>query len=117
MHTDTSLKVLENVTIIFTNRLRNFTNFICPAYATVETDGEYSARYRAAQRKAAKAAGQTMDGTAGANAPAVNIGGKRPKTFNLHTYKFHSLPDYVPAIRRFGTTDSYSTQAVRLSFI
>lgn len=112
MHTDTSLKVLDNVTVILTNRLRHFTDFICPAYATVETDGEYNARYRAAQRKAAQATRKTASATS-AELPAVNIGGKRSKSFNLHTYKFHSLPDYVPIIRLVGTTDSYSTQAVR----
>ncbi|KAI0733649.1 hypothetical protein C8Q72DRAFT_881207 [Fomitopsis betulina] len=110
MHTDTSLKVLDNVTVILTNRLRHFTDFICPAYATVETDGEYNAQYRAAQCKAAQATRKTASATS-AELPAVNIGGKRSKSFNLHTYKFHSLPDNVPIIRLFGTTDSYSTQA------
>ncbi|KAF7970329.1 hypothetical protein HWV62_24352 [Athelia sp. TMB] len=32
------------------------------------------------------------------------------KTFNLWTYKFHALGNYLRAIRRFGTTDSYSSQ-------
>jgi hypothetical protein len=36
----------------------------------------------------------------------------KPKEFNLNTYKFHSLGDYADAIRRYGTTDSYSTQIV-----
>lgn len=111
MHTDTTLKVLDDVTVVFTSRLRNFAHSICPAYATVETDGEYSARYRAAQRKAAQANGKSGNGTA-TDLPTVNIGGKRPKTFNLYTYKFHSLADYVPAIKRCGTTDSISTQPV-----
>jgi hypothetical protein len=39
--------------------------------------------------------------------------GRRRKTFNLSTYKLHSLGDYVATIRRFGTTDSYSTEPVR----
>jgi hypothetical protein len=37
---------------------------------------------------------------------------RRRKSFNLHTYKFHVLGDYVTSIRRFGTTDSYSTEPV-----
>lgn len=32
---------------------------------------------------------------------------------NLNTYKVHSLGDYVEAIRRYGTTDSFSTEMVR----
>lgn len=34
------------------------------------------------------------------------------KSFNLWTYKIHSLGDYVKTICRYGTTDSYSTQTV-----
>jgi hypothetical protein len=38
------------------------------------------------------------------------------KTFNLNTYKFHALGDYTATIRRYGTTDSYSTEAVCSSY-
>ncbi|OBZ74545.1 hypothetical protein A0H81_05717 [Grifola frondosa] len=34
------------------------------------------------------------------------------KKFNLTTYKWHRLGDYVKAIRLFGTTDNYTTQIV-----
>jgi len=34
--------------------------------------------------------------------------------FNLLTYKLHALGDYPDTIRQRGTTDSYSTQMVRL---
>lgn len=34
------------------------------------------------------------------------------KSLNLNTYKNHSLGDYTEAIRRYGTTDSYSTESV-----
>ena len=37
---------------------------------------------------------------------------RKVKTLNLLTYKFHALGDYVPTIRMFGTTDSFSTQLV-----
>ena len=114
MHTDTSLKVLDDVTVVLTNRMRYFADAVCPAYATVETDGEYSARYRAAQRKAARATSTGKSASTPASAlPAVDIGGKRAKSFNLNTYKFHSLGDYVRTIRLRGTTESYSTQPVR----
>ncbi|KAG2120548.1 uncharacterized protein F5147DRAFT_766462 [Suillus discolor] len=35
---------------------------------------------------------------------------RKGKSFNFHTYKFHALGDYMTTIRRFGTTDSYSTE-------
>ena len=38
---------------------------------------------------------------------------RRPKTFNLGTYKGHSYGDYVKSIRQYGTMDSYSTEPVR----
>jgi hypothetical protein len=39
--------------------------------------------------------------------------GRLPKTLNLNTYKLHALGDYTATIRKYGTTDSYSTEAVR----
>jgi len=33
---------------------------------------------------------------------------------NLQTYKYHALGDYPNMIRRFGTTDNYTTQTVGL---
>jgi hypothetical protein len=42
---------------------------------------------------------------------------RRPKTFNLNTYKHHALGDYVSTIRKYGTTDSYSTEPVCIFFI
>jgi hypothetical protein len=36
----------------------------------------------------------------------------KKKEFNMNTTKIHSLPDYPVHIRRFGTTDSYTTQTV-----
>ncbi|KAJ3531696.1 hypothetical protein NMY22_g8044 [Coprinellus aureogranulatus] len=37
-------------------------------------------------------------------------GERKARTWNLNTPKFHALGDVVAYIRRFGTTDSYSTQ-------
>lgn len=34
------------------------------------------------------------------------------KPLNLNTYKNHSLGDYTDAIRKYGTTDSFSTESV-----
>jgi hypothetical protein len=43
--------------------------------------------------------------------------GRKIKKLNLSTYKFHALGDYANAIRQYGTTDSYSTQIVRILLI
>jgi hypothetical protein len=37
---------------------------------------------------------------------------RRRITFNLNTYKLYSYGDYVATIRKYGTTDSYSTVPV-----
>lgn len=37
---------------------------------------------------------------------------RREVRFNLLTYKHHALGDYVRTIKRYGTTDSYSTEPV-----
>jgi hypothetical protein len=37
---------------------------------------------------------------------------RRLKEFSFKTYKLHSLGDYLTMIRRYGTTDSYSTEPV-----
>ncbi|KAG5638429.1 hypothetical protein H0H81_012646 [Sphagnurus paluster] len=42
------------------------------------------------------------------NQPSSSAGNK--KKLNLHLIKLHALGDYVSFIRRFGTSDSYSTQ-------
>ncbi|TFK17642.1 hypothetical protein FA15DRAFT_547545, partial [Coprinopsis marcescibilis] len=34
------------------------------------------------------------------------------KVFNLNTYKFHSLGNYVFSIKQFGTSDSHTTETV-----
>ena len=104
LHSETTLNVLDNATIILAKLLRHFAQVTCPSFATVETDHEYNARRRAADRRASRQNGKA--------AASTDVGGKRPKTFNLTTFKLHSLGDYVNTIKTFGTTDSYSTQIV-----
>jgi hypothetical protein len=40
---------------------------------------------------------------------------RHKKTFNLNTYKLHALGNYTMTIRRYGTTDSYSTEMVHIT--
>ena len=103
VHSETTLKVLDHVTVLFARALRHFKEVTCPCFSTVETDREYKARRRAAEQKNLKSRQDTN---------TTGVGGKQPKTFNLLTSKLHALGDYIETIKMFGTTDSYSTQIV-----
>jgi hypothetical protein len=59
IHTDTTLKVLDNVTVLFAKSLCHFSQATCPCFNTVETDREYRARHRAAEIRASKQTNNT----------------------------------------------------------
>ena len=123
MHTDTTLTLLDDVTIEFGKLMREFRDFTCTEFETVELPREVAARNR---REAALIA-DVQASAASSNAaeaplsratmPAVTPkrSSRKKKGLNLSTVKFHFLGDYVRHIRQFGTTDSYSTQLVCLS--
>ena len=91
MHTDSTLNLLTAITREFGRLMRQFRDETSNKFHTVEFPHETGAR-KGGERSS------------------------KQKKLNLNTYKFHSLGDYVAAIRRFGTTDSYSTQVVSLIF-
>lgn len=103
MHTDSTLKHMESLTKDFGLLMRQFRDLTCSQFKTVELERELEARNRRNQRAQAK----TLN-TSHSTSP------RKPKTLNLFTPKFHSLGDYVQTIIRFGCTDSFSTQVVRL---
>jgi hypothetical protein len=96
MHTDATLDVLDTLTTALGAEFRTFRNTVCQAYATRELARETAARVRRTAKNAGAA--QTVSSS------------RQAKVFNLQTYKFHALGDYVATIRRYGTTDSYSTE-------
>ena len=102
MHTDSSLKILDDATTVLGEALRQFENVTCAAFATRESSAEYAKRVRTHARLMAKGLATA------ASAPS----GRRPRTLNLKTPKTHFLGDYVASIRWAGTTDATSTQAV-----
>src|SRR5271168_232037 len=135
MHTDVTLELLSQVTISFGARIRAFQEKTCAAFSTHELEREQAARVRRQDKKKKAAAETRSDAQKGKKAtaetksndkkgtkataktnsqPQKSSSGKQPKQFNLNTYKYHSLADYCNTIRRFGTTDSYSTQPVGL---
>jgi hypothetical protein len=103
MHTDATLDHLESLTKDFGRLMRQFRDLTCSQFQTTELPREVAARNRQRLRVQTKTFKES----------AVNSGGRKHKSLNLLTPKFHSLGDYVQTIRMFGSTDSYSTQVVR----
>lgn len=102
MHTDSTLTLMDNETSHLGTKLRAFANFTCEAFDTTELKREIAARNRR-QNKAP----QPIHSSVADRAP-----GARRKKYHLRTIKHHFLGDNVNHIRRFGTTDSISTEPV-----
>ena len=102
MHTDYTLDIMERTTVRLAQEMRKFSSETCPAFTTKELHRKAEARRRREAR-----GGPSKDSL------AVDV--HRYKTLNLGTYKIHALGDYHEQIKMFGTTDSFSTQLVRIS--
>jgi hypothetical protein len=102
MHSDLTLDIMNDVTASLGKAFRNFNATVCPVYSTRELPRESAARRRRQNPKSTEPTGK---------AKAFD-GESRKKCFNLQTYKYHSLDDYVETIRQLGTTDSFSTAIV-----
>ena len=100
MHTDSTLKHLDDLTTEFGKLVRDFETSSRSQFTTVELLRETEARKR---RQAQKSGVSPSENTAG---------GKRERSLNLFTYKWHALGDYVASIRLFGGIDGISTQIV-----
>ncbi|KAF8218080.1 hypothetical protein K438DRAFT_1525917, partial [Mycena galopus ATCC 62051] len=116
MHTTFSLERLDDVTSSLGRQLRYFAKYTRTKFKTKELPSEEAARGRRQAKKAAAAAKRSGVSEPPTSASKPGGGSKsdsKMKWFNLSTYKAHALGDYVPTIRFFGTSDSYSTQTVR----
>lgn len=139
-HTDLSLAILDAVTSQLGESLRNFQATTCAAYDTRELIRKKSARVRQTTNNPTvndKIPENRADVTESATSSQISVAQNMPevtcitslntiqattkptnstsrlhKTLNLNTYKDHALGDYVETIRRYGTVDSYSTEAV-----
>lgn len=103
MHTDETLRIMDNVTQNLGDAIRTFVANTCPVFDTKELKCEALGRQRREARARSRQEGRGSTAT---------VSARRPKALNLRTYKFHALGDYTAAIRMYGTTDSYSTQTV-----
>jgi hypothetical protein len=105
MHSESTLDFLEKTFEKLSKKLRQFRAFTCAAFDTLELPREKAARQRRAAERSET------------NGPPPDSNGARTKKFNLSTYKFHAMGDYVRTIRFFGTTDSFTTQIVSTVYI
>ncbi|KAH9167309.1 hypothetical protein EDB89DRAFT_2075020 [Lactarius sanguifluus] len=105
LHTDTMLEMFEAVGASLCQALRYFATVTCPRYTTKELQREANARATRQREKASRNEGPEKSQKRTAKA----------KKFNMSTFKIHCIPDYMPAIRKYGTTDSYSTQTSELA--
>ncbi|TDL14712.1 hypothetical protein BD410DRAFT_696303, partial [Rickenella mellea] len=102
LQTDRTLEILSEATMSIGDSYRRFEQETCAAFETRELKREHAARQR---REAKQAAVYGV---------APKSDSRKRKQFNMCTYTMHALGDYMETIRRFGTTDSYTTQRPEL---
>lgn len=113
MHTDDTLKLLDDSTKDLGVKFREFVKKTCPAFNTRELQSEVDARkHRQAKKERKDAVCAQSSSSASATMERSSQSGRLKKQFNLQTYKFHALGDYAATIGRYGTTDSFSTERV-----
>lgn len=95
MHHDMTLRLLDYTTTLMGAQIRRFNAETCAKITTRELPKESEAREKREGNK---------------NGPKT----RKLVKFNIFTIKFHFLGDYTSNIRRFGTSDSYSTETVSL---
>lgn len=136
MHSDLTINLLDQETTLVGNQLRIFRSTTCNSFNTRELRREASARERREAKakvegtskpkrgksskskgKLSKSKGKASETTQADNDvnPKDRDTGaisRKARTLNLNTYKVHALGDYADTIRKYGTTDSYSTELV-----
>jgi hypothetical protein len=114
MHTDASLNILDEETVRIGTELRAFADKTCSSFKTRELSREIKARKcRQLKRGTGSSRSSNRPMIVDSTVNHLEDEGRRLKTFNLDTFKLHSLGDYADIIRQLGTTDSYSTEPVR----
>lgn len=96
LHNDSTLNLLEYTTTILGAQMRRFHRDTCLKIATKELQKEAEARSKR-EEKQRKGSGSSA---------------RKPAALGIFTIKFHFLGDYAAIIRKYGTTDSFSTQTV-----
>ncbi|KAJ2914408.1 hypothetical protein MD484_g6007, partial [Candolleomyces efflorescens] len=104
LHSSLTLDFLDYTTTYLGAQMRRFERDTCSKVPTKELPKEAEARARRESRKAQHGKGKASESTS-----------RRPASLGVFTIKFHFLGDYVSTIRRFGTSDSYSTETGELT--
>ena len=114
LHTDSTLAWLDESTKAFGKQIRHFQSHTCSFFDTRELPQEEAARSRCQKKKkvSINLTNPSPLAPLAAASTATPSAGTKKKLFNLILIKLHALGDYVKTIKRFGTTDSYSTQPV-----
>jgi hypothetical protein len=107
---------MDQVTTVLGQELRQFSSVTCSAFKTTELAKEAAARARRCSRKETNSKHTAADLPALERKAKESAKNRRPKTLNLFIYKVDALGDYAETIRRLGTTDSFSTQIINISF-
>jgi hypothetical protein len=102
MHTDSTIKLLEEATVALGTIMCCFNKDVCANFDTKETNLEVS-KQNCQATAAAKQVGRPIP---------VGNGKHRKYKFNLNTVKLHFLGDYAASICHYGTTDLCSTDIV-----
>lgn len=107
------------MTTTLSDQLRSFQKHTCTSFKTRELKREAKARQsknakRDTTKETKKSEPQSKRNKQSTkdNSKSEGVPSCMAKSFNLATYKVHSLGDYVETIRMYGTTDSYSTEPV-----
>ncbi|KAJ3494201.1 hypothetical protein NLJ89_g10856 [Agrocybe chaxingu] len=115
LHTETTVRDLENSTTRLGDLLRLFQEEVCSQHKTYDLPTEEAARGRRKTAAAAKKATTATRPAAGKTAAqAKPKTPRRERLFTLGTYKVHALGGYGKAIRLYGTTDNYTSQTGEL---
>lgn len=123
LHTDDTLIHLDKLTTDLGEQLRKFKKRTCAVFETKELPREILARDNKKNKSSANKRGKkpstkphkkppTKPPKKSSTKPPSERRKPRKKEFRLNTYKNHALGHYVEIIRRYGTTDSYSTESV-----
>ena len=115
VHTTQSVRLLEAATTKLGRALRKFQTTTCADIRTTELPKETQSRLRQEAHQVALRHSTNSSSTVPQKRKRQDEETTRRRVlFSLSMYKLHALGDYATFVRKFGTTDSYTTQTVCL---
>jgi hypothetical protein len=124
IHTEETIQLLEATTRELAVSVASFEHDVCPHFETRKLAKEVARCGQARLCQEQQAAASQPEPTASQPKQKVITnkdvevasGGARMRVLGVqHTYKWHRLANAARTIRRFGTSDNYSTQSVHCS--